>query len=563
MKTMRKKTLLKLLTILFIVGLVLPVQNAWAVAADTIKFDDGGTVEAAEEISVETPLAKKTHEDFSIYLDKETIAKGYTVSPFSGNLKLSLVPGILDQDTRVDCEEITDEMPMPWSLEKISKIYQFEFRNKSAYDNHKPFYIQFSYDKASDDYKRVFFYDKNYGTWRELPTRDYPEEKFVRSLIHLPYARIVVLADNSRMSGGNASWYAYKGGNFAASPDFPKGSRLRVFNTENEKFVDITVNDYGPDRALHPDRVIDLDKVAFSKIAPIGAGIINVSIKPLYVVPDSQGRVLGISERGVGPAPELKARAAIVVNEETGEVIMEKDSKKVLPLASLSKLVAIKVFMETKTSLEKEVAYDEQDELYNYEYCKPWESAKLRLKAGEVVTVKDLIYASLVSSANNAVESLVRASGIGRDEFIKRMNEAVKKWGALNTRFVEPSGLSWDNVTTAYDYAIITKEVFKDPVISQASIASKYEFSTINTGRDFRFSNTNNFIRDDLFARTNNLKITGSKTGYLNEALYCLMTRATGPNGQKVIVVDLGSETKTESLEEVKELIRYGLSLSK
>lgn len=529
--------------------------EALAAATSTVKFDDSAPVE-----QLEIDSAQKDYEDSSIYLDKATIAKGYTVSAFSDNLKLSLVPGILSDDTRVDCEQIVDEMPMPWSLERISDIYQFEFRNKAAYDDHKPFYIQFSYDKKSYDYKRVFFFDKNYGSWRELPTRDYYEEGFVRSLIHLPYARIAVFADKTRMSSGRASWYGYKGGNFAASPDFPKGSRLRVHNTDNGRFVDIVVNDYGPDRSIFPDRAIDLDKVAFSKIASIGSGIINVSVEPIHVVPDNLGRVLGISETGVGYEPTVRSRAVIVMNEKNGEVVWEHESDKVLPLASLTKLIAIKVFLETRPTLNAQVAYSKQDELYNHEYCEPWESAKINLREGETVTVENLIYAALVGSANNAVESLVRASGLSRGDFVKKMNETVKNWGASNTRFFEPTGLSPENVTTAYDYAIITKEVFANPIIEKASIASKYSFTTINTGRTLRFSNTNNFIRNNFFASNNHLKVTGSKTGYLHESLHCLVTRVTGPNQEKIIVVSLGADTKEKSLETVKELIKYGIA---
>lgn len=499
------------------------------------------------------------NEKFSINLDKATIAKGYTVTAFDDSLKLSLVPGILSESTRVDCEIISEDMPIPWNLEKISPIYQFEFRNKVAYDDHKPFYIQFSYDKESNSYKRVFFYDKNYGTWRELPTRDYPEENFVRSLIHLPYARIAVLETDEAMTVGKASWYAYKGGNFAASPDFPKGSRLRVYNLDNNKFVDVEINDYGPDRSIHPGRAIDLDKVAFSRIASLGAGIINVNIEPLHIAQDTSGRVLGVAEIGASIEPVIKGRAAIVVNETSGEVVLEKNSSQVFPVASLTKLMAVRVFFDQRVSLNKVVAYEKQDEEYNYEYCEPWESAKLRVDEGDLMTVEDLVYSALVGSANNTVETLVRVSGLSRDVFIKRMNDLALEWGAEDTHFVEPSGLSPQNVSSAADYAIIIEEIFKNPLIEKISVTPKYEFYTVLTKKYHRLINTNHFIRNNFFEVTNNLKMTGSKTGYLDEALYCLVARATGENGEKVLVISLGVSDKTTSFEEVKELIKYGI----
>lgn len=494
--------------------------------------------------------------EYHINLDKATIVKGYTVAAFDDYLKLSLVPGILSEATGVDVIELNEPMETPWQLDRISKIYQFEFNNGKAYDNHKPFYIQFSYDQKTNNYKQVFFYDKNYSTWRPLPTKDFPEEKFVRSLIHLPYARVAVFSNPDVLATGNASWYAYKGGNFAASPDFPKGSRLRVFNTENNKFVDVEINDYGPDRRLHPDRVIDLDKTAFSKIASLGSGVINVKIEPLYIEPEN-GKILNIASTGATALPRISAKSAIVVNEETGETIYEKNATTTLPLASLTKLVAMKIFLDTKLSLNNIIAYSEKDEEYNYQHVNKWESARLKINDGETLTIEDLIYASLVGSANNTVETLVRISDLGRDNFITKMNEVVKLWGAENTYFIEPTGLAPNNVSSAADYAIITKEVFKNPLIQKASVMPEYKFSTVNTKKAHRIKNTNKIIT------ANNFNITGSKTGYLNEAGYCLMIRALLPAGESIIVVTMGAGNRDISFSETEELLRYGIRMLK
>lgn len=508
-----------------------------------------GFVFANDEITQPEEIVNR---EYFIRLDKATIAKGYTVSAFNNNLKLSLVPGILSESTGVDIIELHEKMEMPWQLDRISNIYQFEFRNKAAYDNHKPYYIQFNYDKSTDNYKQVFFYDKNYNTWRPLPTRDFPDEKFVRSLIHLPFARIAVFDNPEVMSVGNASWYAYKGGNFAASPDFPKGSKVRVRNVDNDKYVDVEINDYGPDRYLHPDRVIDLDKDAFSYIASLGAGIINVTVEPLDVKPVNN-RVLNIASTGAAIEPKSTVKSSIVINEESGEILYEKNATSTLPLASLTKLVAVKVFLDTKPSLNNVVVYSVQDEEYNYEHVNKWESARLRVEDGETMTIEDLLYSSLVGSANNTVETLVRVSGLNRDDFINKMNETVKNWGAVSTSFVEPTGLAPENVSSVSDYAIITKEVFKNPIIQKASTMREYKFSTINTEKPHKVRNTNKIIAKD------NFNVTGSKTGYLDEAGYCLMMRAKAPTGEQVIVVTLGAETRDISFNETDELMRYGL----
>lgn len=503
----------------------------------------------AEDVEIINP-------QYYINLDKNTIAKGYTVSAFNNSLKLSLIPGILSDQTGVEIIEINESMETPWNLDKISKIYQFEFKNKKAYDNHKPFYIQFSYEKESNNYKQVYFYDKNYSSWRPLPTKDFFNEKFVRSVIHLPFARIAVLSNSNILTVGRASWYGYKGGNFAASPDFPKKSRLRVYNTGNNKFVDVVVNDYGPDRKLHPDRVIDLDKVAFKKIASLGEGIVNVKIEPLYIAPDTSGRILGISAKGATIEPIITSKSAVVIQEGSETILFEKNATTTLPLASLTKLVAIKVFLDTRPSMNDVVAYSARDEEYNYQYCEKWESARVKLNDGDTLTIKDLVYSSLVGSANNTIETLVRVSGLPRDGFIKKMNDVVVKWGAMATNFTEPTGLSPENVSSSYDYAIITKEIFKNPIMQKVSTMPEYEFFTINTNKRHRFKNTNYLIR------LNKYNIVGSKTGYLDEAGYCLMTRARLGN-KFIIIVTMGAETRDISFFETEELIKYGFKNSR
>lgn len=494
------------------------------------------------------------NEIYSIKLDKETIAKGYTVASFTDKIKLSLVPGILSESTDVEVVRLDEGIPNPWQLDRISDIYQFEFKNKAAYDNHKPFYIQLSYNQKDSHHKKVFFYDKNFNTWRPLPTTDSPDGLFVRSLIHLPYARIAVFSYPDTLTVGQATWYAYKGGNFAASPDFPKGSVLRVFNTYNNKFVDVKVNDYGPERGRFPNRAIDLDKVAFAKISPLGAGVINVIVQPLYIAPDQQGRVLGVSEGGISNELNITSKSAVAIDEDTGNILWEKNSTSSVPLASLTKLVTVKVFLDTKPTLNKIVAYSKQDENYNYEYCKPWESARLKAVEGEQFTIEDLIYGALVGSANNAIETLVRISGLDRNDFIAKMNNAVAEWGASSTHFIEPTGLSPENVSSAMDYAIISKNALSHPIIQKASTMREYKFTS--SVRDYVIRNTNQIIRSDKFS------ITGSKTGYLEEAGYCLMTRVNSGN-KNIIVVTMGTDNRDKNFAETTELIQYGLRMIK
>lgn len=112
------------------------------------------------------------------------------------------------------------------------------------------------------------------------------------------------------MRAGSASWYKYKNCHCAASPDFPKGTRLLVRSVANpEKFTVIRVNDFGPERDKFPDRAIDLDVVAFKELAPLGAGVIRVTVEPLastdprYALADAPVPVATTVPPVVKPAP--------------------------------------------------------------------------------------------------------------------------------------------------------------------------------------------------------------------------------------------------------------------
>ncbi|MDD4902007.1 MAG: RlpA-like double-psi beta-barrel domain-containing protein [Patescibacteria group bacterium] len=541
-----------------------------ALAADGIVFDDGGVSGASVPLATQAkvvPLAQPATttaasaaintEAVSVSLDASSAIKGRALSTVDNNFSVSFPAKSLIGATEIQAQPVTDELPTPWKLEKISPTYQFDLSNNSAYNNKLPITLKLSYNSNDQYYKRIYFYDKNYQSWRELPTTDDPAKKTVAAKIFLPYAQVAVMSDPAVLIAGKASWYAYKNGNFAASIDFPKGSKLRVYNIDNNKSVDVTINDFGPERDKFPDRILDLDKVAFKKIAKAGSGIVSIRIQPLYVAPDANGRILGVSKTGAMSEPDIKAAAAIVIDEKTGGVIWEKNSSAVLPLASLSKLVAIKIFFDQHPSLNTVVTYKKQDELYNYQYCLPAESAKLSVNDGDTMTIGDLVYSALVGSANNAVESLVRVSGLSRDAFFAEMNAYVASIGATSTHFIEPTGLSPANVSTAREYAIIIREIFKNPVIQKISVAPRYSFVTINTKKKHTLTNTNNFIRDGVFAAVNNLKVTGSKTGYLDQ--YNLMTRVTGSAGEELIAVDFGATTKIQSLAETQELIQYGI----
>ena len=445
-----------------------------------------------------------------------------------------------------------DSPNLPWEWKTLTPAYEYAFVTPGFYDPSRPLRIKISYPEKNNYLKQIFSFDKSSNTWRPLLTTDNPQERYVTATTDSISGRLIVLYSPDTLTVGAASWYKYKNGLFTASPDFAKGTVLRVYNLANGKSVDVVVNDFGPERDKHPDRVVDLDYVAFSKIASPGAGLISVRIETLKTV------VPAVKQATLQETSDLNitASSAVIVMEKDGRVLWGKNETDSAPLASLTKLVAVKIFLDTNPDMKQVATYKYQDEKYNYAYCKPWESARLKVKEGETLTINDLVYSALVGSANNAVESLVRVSGLSRDKFIAQMNSAVAAWGATGTFFVEPTGLSPKNVSSPLDYAIITKEVFANALIRNISTAPKYTFKTVNTKKSHTLTNTNQLLKLGAYS------IIGSKTGYLDEAGYCLMTRVQTSSGN-LIAINFGSKNKTANFADNEQLIRYGLHLLK
>ncbi len=484
-----------------------------------------------------------------IEIQEKMVRNNQEFSFFNDELIISFKEDVLNKETKLTAKKISLPFDWPWNFSPLGVVYEFDLENNGEYYNReKPINIKINYPEENDYYKKIFFLDGALNLWRELPSKENFQKKFVETNLHFSFVRLAVLYNSDIELKGEASWYAFRGGNFAASPDFPRGSVIRVHNNENNRFVDVVINDYGPDRSIYPKRIIDLDKVAFEKIAPISSGIIDIRLEPLHVAKADNDFVFTADFS----LPQINARSAIVKLENDNKILYAKDADKVAPLASLTKLVAARVFLDLGIPLEKEFVYLDKDEKYNHEFVAPWESARLRVRNGEVLTVKDLLYSSLVGSANNTMETLVRASGLNRQEFIARMNIFSEVWGARQTNFVEPTGLSRDNVSSPQDYAIIMKEILKNPLLSDISTTHIYSFKTVNTNRSFRISNTNLLMRYGL------LPINAAKTGFINASGHCLFSRVQ--NGEdNLIVVTFASENRDLSYNDHERLVNYAI----
>ncbi len=481
-----------------------------------------------------------TNEVFVTDVATASLNKDLSFSVFQEELQVGIPAGRLISSGSLTLSKISEAITPPPGLTMVGPMYQIDI--PVAMFNSGDYFVSVK-SSGSAVYKQLYFFDKNNG-WRALPTTENFNKGLLSTSLNFPFARLAVFENQNTLVKGNASWYRYKNGLFAASPDFPANTRLRVINLDNLKSVDVTVNDFGPDRAKHPDRAIDLDAKAFARLAPLSQGTMRVAVEVLY----NSGTETVTTTKNSNPS-EISAHAAIVFNSRDEKVVWSKNPNEIIPLASLTKLVAVKTFLDTKPDLKKVVTYSVKDEEYNAQYVLPAESARLKLKDKDQVTIKDLVFASLIGSTNNTVETLVRVSGVTRENFIKKMNQSVKGWGATQTEFIEPSGLSPKNITTARDYAIIARQVFLNTTIAEASVLPDYTVKTINTKKVHTFKNTN------LLAREKNSTLLGSKTGYLVEAGYCLATKWPTTKDKNIIVVLFGAPTRQATVDDTKKLL--------
>lgn len=220
--------------------------------------------------------------EVKINLDNATVKKGYPVKTPDGFFNFYILPDALQQSAEITIKPLNlAGFNINPGLKLISPIYYFYIDAADGEFPQKDLPIDIKYFGDNVNVKDIYYWDNINMTWLPSPSITRYNEGVVRTLTH---QREMILAVFSKeiMEKGIASWYRYKGGDFAASPDYAKGTKLKVTNLANHKSVIVAVNDYGPDRSVHPERIIDLDRVAFAKIADPSAGVIVVSVEENY-----------------------------------------------------------------------------------------------------------------------------------------------------------------------------------------------------------------------------------------------------------------------------------------
>ncbi|HEU4345519.1 MAG TPA: SPOR domain-containing protein [Candidatus Binatia bacterium] len=252
------------------------------------------------------------------------------------------------------------------------------------------------------------------------------------------------------------------------------------------------------------------------------------------------------SARSFSPDEDLTARAAILMDAATGKVLYQKEADLRLPPASTTKIVTALVALESRRKLSESLKVSKT--------APRVPASKLYLRAGQTITIEDLLYAILLSSANDA--SVVLAEGIAGsvERFAELMTEKAHAIGARNTHFTNPHGLTAaDHYSTARDLAILFRYAMKNAAfreIVQTKLSSVNSHAIVKkrtVARRISVRNHNRLLWNFEGA-------LGGKTGYTHAALKCFVG-AVQRNGVTLIVAILGAR---DQWGDTKRLLEYG-----
>ncbi len=238
---------------------------------------------------------------------------------------------------------------------------------------------------------------------------------------------------------------------------------------------------------------------------------------------------------------DLRSSVALVIDQDTREVLLRKNDQAVLPIASLTKLMTGLVISEAQLPMSEMITITQAD-------VDTEKGSSSRLAVGSVLSRGDLLHLALMSSENRAAHALGRTFPGGLDAFVSRMNARAKALGMRDTRYVEPTGLSSQNQSSANDLATLVGAAYKEPMLRELSTSPGREIAVGH--RTLQYNNTNRLVKSPQW------DIGLQKTGYISEAGQCLVMQAQ-VSGRKLIMVFLDSAGKLSRIGDAERVRRW------
>jgi serine-type D-Ala-D-Ala endopeptidase (penicillin-binding protein 7) len=233
----------------------------------------------------------------------------------------------------------------------------------------------------------------------------------------------------------------------------------------------------------------------------------------------------------------LKSSVALVVDQDTEEVLLEKNTNTILPIASITKLMTALVTIEADLPMDEELIVTRDDRTID--------RVRSLLRPGVKLTRGQALHLALMSSENHAAQLLGRSYPGGVDQFVEAMNAKAQILGMHESHFVDPTGLSPENRSTPQDLVRLVKAAYDIPAIRDFSTSS--EMSMPFGKRLVRYGNTNRLVSNPTW------EIGLQKTGYISAAGRCLVMQ-TVIQGRRVVMVLLDSAGKYSRIGDAQRI---------
>jgi D-alanyl-D-alanine endopeptidase (penicillin-binding protein 7) len=238
---------------------------------------------------------------------------------------------------------------------------------------------------------------------------------------------------------------------------------------------------------------------------------------------------------------DLKSSVALVIDQDTREVLFSKNDHAILPIASLTKLMTGVIISGAQLPLDELITVTDED-------IDTEKGSRSRLKVGTTLTRGEMLHLALMSSENRAAHALGRTYPGGLRVFVSLMNAKAKMLGMVDTKYVEPTGLSSLNQSSAQDLATLVNAAHADPTLRDLSTSTGYQIAV--GSHTLQYNNTNRLVKNPEW------DIGLQKTGYISEAGQCLVMQ-TKIAGRKLIMVFLDSAGKLSRLGDAERVRRW------
>jgi D-alanyl-D-alanine endopeptidase (penicillin-binding protein 7) len=253
----------------------------------------------------------------------------------------------------------------------------------------------------------------------------------------------------------------------------------------------------------------------------------------------SYGQIAGL--HGTSDHLDLKSSVAYVIDQDTHEVLLSKNDQVVLPIASITKLMTGLLISGANLPLDDSITITQDD-------VDTEKGSSSRLRVGTSLTRGELLHLALMASENRAAHALGRTYPGGLSVFVELMNAKAAQLGMTDTRYVEPTGLSSRNQSSAKDLATLVGFAYNDAMLRELSTSASYEVAVGNHTLQYR--TTNRLVKNP------NWEIGLQKTGYISEAGQCLVMQAKVA-GRKLIMVFLDSAGKLSRIADAERVRKW------